>query len=152
MKAKFKKVKKWNAPRKAKAKRRLDRLFSELVLMRDNRTCRWCGKAKDETGKQFKMDCSHCIPREVLRLRWDDRNGITLCFACHKVKRLNSWHGSPLVAVAWLRRELGDQHCDRLLVEAHQPYDFTEEEFKRIDRRLTFMLANAGLEPGPDLL
>ena len=37
-----KRKKKFNAP---KAKRKLDRLFSELILSRDGRVCRWCGQS-----------------------------------------------------------------------------------------------------------
>ena len=36
------KSKAWAAP---KAKRKLDRLFSEYILNRDNRVCQWCGQS-----------------------------------------------------------------------------------------------------------
>lgn len=134
---KEKKPQSWNPKRKAKAKRRLDRAFSLIVLLRDKRTCRWCKRSTDETGKQLKIDNSHIIPREVLSLRWDERNGVGLCFRCHKSKRLNSWHGSPLVAIRWLRTEFGNEACDELIRIAEAPYDFTEAEYLAIDARLT---------------
>jgi 5-methylcytosine-specific restriction endonuclease McrA len=88
-----------------KEKRKRDRVFSKLILARDNRICRWCGK------KDGKKDCSHIINREFLPLRWSPENAITLCFRCHKCL----WHKNPLLASKWIRSELGDAHCDKLL-------------------------------------
>ena len=128
------KQKKWNP---AKSKRKLDKLFSQLILTRDKRTCQWCGKNVDPvTGKQFKVDNSHCLPRELLIARWSKFNSVCLCFLCHKRRGLHSWHGSPLDAVKWLREYWGDEHCDKLLELSQQPYEFTEAEAVRIEKML----------------
>ena len=126
------KIKKWNAP---KTKRRLDKIFSELILTRDKRTCQRCGKSVDKTGKQWKMDNSHAIPRELLITRFNPLNSCVLCYKCHKCKGVG-WHSNPLSGVRWLRSFWGDKHCDELLTLSEQPYEFTEAEAIRIEKML----------------
>ena len=91
-----------------KEKRKKDREFSKFILDRDKRICRWCG------AKNKKCDTSHIIPKEFLPLRWNENNAICLCTKCHKFGQ-HAWHKNPLVAIDWLRRELGNEHCDNLL-------------------------------------
>jgi hypothetical protein len=123
-------------------KRRLDRLFSELILTRDQRTCRWCGRAADDTGRPLKMDNSHIIPREILGLRWNPLNSVCLCFGCHK-RRGTSWHGSPLEAAAWLWQYLGAEPCQQLLalVPAAREFKLTPETALVIEQDLKARLA-----------
>lgn len=129
------KKKKWNAPQ---AKRKLYKLHSEFVLLRDRRTCQWCGKngLNPITGKPFKFDCSHLLPREILITAFDPMNGQTLCFSCHKVAHFRSWHQNPLAAAKWIRNKIGDEVCDRLLTLGETPYEFTEAEAIRIESDL----------------
>lgn len=67
-------MKQWNA---AKAKRKLDKLWSEIVRKRDGK-CTFCGR---EDGK---LDANHIMSRRHLATRWDVRNGNALCFTCHR--------------------------------------------------------------------
>lgn len=122
-------MKKWNAP---KTKRRLDRMFSQYILFRDKRICQKCGKTN------CKVDCSHNIPRECLRLRWEEQNAITLCYFCHK----RIWHHSPLVAVKWFEQKYGKEHCDNLIKISLEPYVFDEAEARRIEERLKPLAEN----------
>jgi len=138
---KTKKLPPWSK-RQAKAKRKLDRLFSEFILLRDKRTCRFCGKSIDETGKQFHIDNSHIIPRQVTILRWNTKNTVALDFGCHKAKRFHSWHSNPLWAAKWIRSLLGDAHCDELLRLAELPYEFNEAEAIRIEAELKAAIAD----------
>lgn len=103
----------------AKENRKRDRAFSQLILGKYNRTCRWCGK---NTGK---MDTAHIIPREYIPLRWDERNAVCLCFRCHKTK----WHSNPLLAAEWIRSVLGDDHCNDLLIT--YKYDGAMKKIKK---------------------
>jgi hypothetical protein len=130
------KVKKFNP---AKAKRRLDRLFSQYILGRDQRKCCRCGASGG------KCDTSHVIPREVLSLRWDPRNAFALCFKCHKLV----WHKNPLEGVRWLREYLGDHECDELLELSTHPYDFTESEATKHEAVLRKLLATLPEEQQP---
>jgi 5-methylcytosine-specific restriction endonuclease McrA len=136
-----KKVKKWKSP---KAKRKLDRLFSSLILARDERTCQWCGKhGCDPTGKPYHFDNSHIIPREILVTRWNPENSVCLCFSCHK-KRGTSWHGSPLEAVRWLRGYLGNARCEELLQASKVPFEFNQEAAASIEAALKERLTAIG--------
>ena len=87
-----------------KEKRKRDREFSQLILARDNRTCRWCKRSDG------RMNTAHLIPREFLPLRWAECNALCLCFRCHL-----QWHSNPLSAVRWIRQELGEEKCNELL-------------------------------------
>ncbi|MDR3113399.1 MAG: HNH endonuclease [Endomicrobium sp.] len=64
-----------------KIKKELDALWSAKVRERDGR-CALCGK----TGKG--LQAHHFIKTRArsLKYRWDIRNGITLCYACHFFK------------------------------------------------------------------
>jgi len=132
--AKSKKPKKLNP---AKAKRKLDRLFSQLILERDDRVCQWCGRGVPDV----KVDTSHIIPREILVLRWDPSNAVALCFSCHK-KRGTSWHGSPLESVAWLRQTIGNERCDELIVKAKQPFVLSNDTVAAIESDLRARLSS----------
>jgi hypothetical protein len=56
-------------------KRKLDRLFSLRIRKRDRR-CLRCGTRE-------RLQCSHIVSRAADRVRWDDRNALTLCARCH---------------------------------------------------------------------
>lgn len=110
---------KWN---EAKAKRKLDRLFSSYILFRDNRTCKCCGKTKG------RMNTSHIIPKQCLFLRWNSDNALTLCYKCH----LWMWHKSPLEGVRWLESFIGIDKCNKLLSNSRIPFEFNEEVFNNM--------------------
>jgi hypothetical protein len=123
----------------AKVKRKLDRLFSDLILSRDERVCQWCGAVGSHGG--VHIDNSHIIPREYLATRWNPDNSLALCFGCHK-RRGRSWHGSPLEAVWWLRSYLGDAKCEKLLELSRQPFELTHETAAQIEADLRERLAS----------
>ena len=123
-------MKKWNP---AKSKRKLDRLFSQIILTKYNRICQWCGKS------DCKIDTSHIIPREILVTRWDINNAIALCFGCHK-KRGTSWHGSPLISGRWIEDKLGRECCDNLISASLQGYMFDESKAIEIEKKLKNIL------------
>jgi hypothetical protein len=134
----------------AKAKRKLDRLFSELILGRDERTCLWCGKNEATEGERVKIDNSHIIPRECLRLRWSPENSVALCFGCHK-RRGISWHSSPLVAVKWLRLALGDNHCEALILASVEEFSFNQETAVQVENELLERLRSINPPPAKPL-
>jgi hypothetical protein len=61
---------------------RLDNILREYVKERDSHTCQTCGCHKDST-MLGTLDWSHKISRRNLFLRWDERNSIAQCRACH---------------------------------------------------------------------
>ena len=67
-------MKRWNA---AKAKRNLDKLWSEIIHKRDNH-CRFCGRTEGVANAH------HIHSRRHLATRWVISNGLRLCFTCHR--------------------------------------------------------------------
>ena len=67
-------MKRWNA---AKAKRKLDKLWSAYIRQRD-KVCTFCGRSDG------KLDANHIMSRRHTATRWDVRNGNALCFTCHR--------------------------------------------------------------------
>ena len=65
---------KWNA---AKAKRKLDKLWSTIIHKRD-KWCMICGKVDGV------LNAHHINSRSHIATRWDVRNGVLLCFWCHQ--------------------------------------------------------------------
>lgn len=55
--------------------------WKNKVYLRDSNTCRRCGK--QGLTKRDKH-AHHIIPWEVVELRFDVSNGVTLCMSCHK--------------------------------------------------------------------
>lgn len=62
--------------RKSQAiQKKADSLFSKIVRARDG-ACRRC-------GKQETLQCHHLISRTYRKVRFDERNGVTVCVGCH---------------------------------------------------------------------
>ena len=120
----------------AKAKRTLDRLFSQLVLTKANRTCARCGKIG-------KTDTAHIIPREILLTRWNPENAIALCPRDHKFGN-NSCHKNPLAFVKWYQAHYSNS--EELLKLSELKYEFTEKEYLRIKQSLEYHLAEFGIK------
>lgn len=74
-----------------KLTKKLDILFSKFIRTRDGR-CLHCGKTEN-------LQCSHIAGRKSLAGRWNDKNAITLCYACH----FYWWHKEPVEAAEWLK-------------------------------------------------
>lgn len=62
-----------------KAMHELDTIWSYNVKVRDGFKCQLCGKKEG-------LNSHHIISRIHLSIRWDVRNGITLCEHCHLMK------------------------------------------------------------------
>lgn len=58
-----------------------DRLWSATVLAEGKGKCLYCGK-HPRTGACHP---AHIVPRRFKHLRHDPRNGISVCFACHRL-------------------------------------------------------------------
>ena len=57
-------------------KRKLDKLWG--LIIRSKGACELC-------QRQGKTDAHHLEGRSPMALRWDLRNGINLCFRCHRL-------------------------------------------------------------------
>lgn len=110
-KKKQKKAKLEPMPRK---RRRLMKLWTEAVHLRDGDKCAVCGKVHgaidEKTGKPSYMNAHHIEPRATCAaLRYDPMNGILLCPSCHKFGR-NSAHKGMVWFVTWLMNHRSDQY------------------------------------------
>lgn len=56
------------------------------VRTRDEYHCRWCRRRVVVTIELVpeRAECHHLVSRTVVAVRWDVRNGILLCLACHE--------------------------------------------------------------------
>lgn len=97
------KVKKVKLQSKARIRRRLFKWWSEGVRERDNHKCIMCG-ATVAAGTCTKVDAHHYLQRNIkdCPLKFDLRDGGTLCPSCHKFNGEKSAHKSPIVFYDWL--------------------------------------------------
>ena len=91
-----------------KLKRKLDRLFSQYILKKYNRTCCRCGSVG------IKVDTAHIIPRTVTHMRWMENNALCLCVKCHKWGK-DAFHQNPLSFTMWFDSTYGRERIDQLL-------------------------------------
>jgi len=90
----------------SKQKKELDKLFSEVVRMRDNYTCQKCGT------RNKHVQCAHIFSRSNLSVRYEPLNALTLCYYCH----LNWCHRQPVEWTEWIQNYLGKDKWDTLVV------------------------------------
>lgn len=69
--------------------KKLDTIVSEKV--------RSVGRC-DRCGKTSALACAHIYSRRNMRLRWDLRNLLCLCYACH----IHWAHRDPVAFVKWV--------------------------------------------------
>lgn len=93
------KVKKPTAKPRSHWAKRADRLWGELIHLRDKR-CQFCGKGDG------KLDAHHICVRTFKATRWEPDNGILVCFRCHQ----DVAHGDPFTAVLHYERLRGDRY------------------------------------------
>lgn len=91
-----------------------DARWSKQIRTRDNFTCQRCGTKHAENS--FGLHAAHIFSRGIKRLRHDFRNGIALCYGCH---RFIDSHAAEKEALA--RKILGDEEYERLRLEANTP-------------------------------
>jgi 5-methylcytosine-specific restriction endonuclease McrA len=75
--------------------KKLDVIFSQYIRKRDGH-CMRCGRLDGE------LQCAHIAGRRSLAGRWNEKNAITLCYACH----LRWSHQNPLEFSEWLKETL----------------------------------------------
>lgn len=99
----------------SKLKRSMMKLWSEKVRMRDGFACVYCGKKTgdlNENDKKVKCDAHHYLSRDIkdCPLKFDIRNGITLCPEHHKFSGTFSAHKCPINFYEWLKNKRPEHH------------------------------------------
>jgi|GEM_PF-2143814 len=74
----------------------LDDIIREIVRVRDDHQCQWCGK----TVKGFDSQVSHIVSRKYYAVRWDLLNVILKCASCHF-----KWHDDPTAGAEWFKNK-----------------------------------------------
>ena len=110
---------KWNAKRR---KAELDTLWSIRIRDRD-RNCQKCGGIGG-------LQAAHIFSRGNLTMRWDLKNGIALCYACH----IHWGHRRPVEFTLWVIGRLGEDKFAALKKKSQNIYDPSnfQQDFEKI--------------------
>ena len=104
----------------SKLKKKLDIVFKQFIRQRDGR-CLRCGATTN-------LQASHTIPvSHGNRLRYDEKNLITLCYHCH----LNWWHKNPIESGLWFKSKFPEEYAYLESVK-HEHKKFTIEELETL--------------------
>lgn len=90
---------------------KLDALWSELVRLKSNDRCEYCGKLKGQAH--------HIFGRRKLSTRWNESNGICLCPLHHSLGSQFSAHQTPTEFTLWVIKKRGQDWYDRLLLQSN---------------------------------
>ena len=77
-----------------------DKIWSLLVRIRDMFTCQLCGKSSKH------VEAAHVFGRSNKNTRWNTRNGIAVCYYCHRFK-LHGGRMSEGEKVEFFKKHLG---------------------------------------------
>lgn len=113
-----------NKKNKSFYKKKLWKVFSKYIRLRDNCTCISCGK-KDEFGK---MDAGHYIPKTAGNaIYFDERNVNCQCTYCNRFM-----HGNLTKYAIALRKKYGEGILEELDQKRNQIVIFTENDYLRM--------------------
>ena len=114
---KIKKEKKKKLDSIPKINRKLLKLWSEAVRERDGFSCAYCGVKKGDVNKfnpenKVKIDAHHALQKYIkdCPLKFEIKNGISLCPSHHKFNGETSAHKSPIVFYEWFRLTHPERH------------------------------------------
>ena len=117
-------MRKTKSPRK-KLKDKLEKIVKEIVRLRDNRTCQYCGK---ENLEGANCHVSHVIPRsQSLLLQYDLINLKVLDFRHH----LQWWHLNPVEAGIWFKDKFPERWAyleEKIMLPKRSIKDYELEE------------------------
>jgi hypothetical protein len=70
----------------AKDERKEEAAWKKAIWSRDDGVCRWCHRAVRRCLELVpdRGECHHVSGRVVRDIRWDRRNGLLVCAACHE--------------------------------------------------------------------
>jgi len=114
---------------------RADQVFSQYIRLRDGR-CQRCGSAVhiNDKGLPVSHQASHYFGRAKESTRFDERNVICLCMACHRI-----WGSDDREAYrAFMVKQLGEAGFHLLTVHANM--------YHKKDRAMAYLAAQALLK------
>jgi hypothetical protein len=106
--------------REQKDETKLERAWHKAIDKRDKGIRRWCQRKTDVVLDRVpeRREHHHVSGRVVEAIRWDSRNGITLCCACHE-------------------RVTGKVN-ERFLIESKHTFVVDEIAYINADKKVTF--------------
>jgi len=115
----------------SKLRKKLYKTWSLAVRERDGNKCIFCGAKSGDINKNNKgivLNAHHCLSRDIRNspLKFDIRNGVTLCPEHHKFSGTESAHKAPIIFYDWLRLNRADQY-DFVLKNATARADLDDE-------------------------
>lgn len=114
------------SPLKKLQKRLLD-LWSLLVKLKAGSKCEICGRHIGEVV----LNSHHIISKSNLTLKWDLRNGCSLCSLEHRLGK-QSAHKDPLWFMEWFKSHRPDDY-EYLRVKKNERFD---KDYIRIENNL----------------
>ena len=100
-----------------KIRRRILKLWSLAVRERDGFCCTYCGIKSGSVNinnpeSKVKCDAHHLLQKEIKDciLKYEIKNGETLCSSDHKFNGEHSAHKSPIVFYEWFRHKYPDRY------------------------------------------
>lgn len=118
---------------------KLDIAWSKLVKLRAKNKCEYC-------GKKTTLNSHHIFSRVNRSVRWDVKNGISLCVKHHISCTKTSAHGAPLSFHKWLTEYRGEKELDMLTFKAHsisKLHDFEKKiMLEELNKEIRFLELN----------
>lgn len=103
---------------RTKLRKACDNAWSAYIHTRDM-VCQKCGSNK-------LLSAHHIIHRVHLSLRWEEENGILLCFHCH----IQVAHKDPTLFTDWLVGFKGKEFVDDLIFRSSQLVKFSNQDLE----------------------
>lgn len=102
-------------PKIENLKKQCDDLWSELVKIRANYKCEYC-------GTPFNLNSHHLFSRSKNSTRHDPDNGICVCVEHHVFSSTFSFHLTPMEATEWIKERRGEEWYKKLRLSANSYY------------------------------
>ena len=120
---------------KSSLTRRLDKECSRIT--RSKGYCVWCNMTEHD-----KLQCAHIFSRTYRNTRWDLRNLIPLCQACHFLA-----HRCPLEFTELVKSYLGPYEYELLRIRHNAIKKWTLFEMSELLKTLTQLLGRITCKP-----
>ena len=106
-----------------------DSLFSKLIRLLENHTCRRCGAVHSPNSQG--LHTAHFHSRAKKSTRWDRANACALCYGCHQYIDLHKEE-----KIEFFLTILGREQFDALELRAKTIRKFTPDDIKALRQDL----------------
>ena len=107
-------------------RKKLDKLWAEIVKQRANNVCEYQGCSKVDY-----LNAHHIFGRSNLSVRWDLNNGACLCPGHHTFNNYSA-HKAPIWFIEWIKDQRGIEWYEDLIVKANEVKKWTIPELKEL--------------------